>query len=461
MSYRNLAIVVILVACACPGALAQESGPKTTPELITASIVEHPETKQLDQEGPGKLYQVGEHLVCVMEGTPEEMGFQHGRMLAKQIEHIIKEGYILKALYRGGYTREYINAQSERMEKHFPPEYIEEMHGIVKGLKAAKVNDIAYEYIRTAVTQAEISHYRPGMPPDMKPEPPKEVPKSCSNFAVWGKWTPDGRLLHGRNLDWNIVDGAQDNAVILVWRPKGKTPFMMVGWTGGIGSVSGMNAQGITIGEMTSVSADETFDGLPLFLIIRRVLDSAGTLDEAVRIMQQGPRTTGWNFIIGDAKIPDARALEVDAVDCTVFAPMDPKETEETGHWAMEDAVRRTNHPIGFAQLRKLAMRYGKYANVDPNNLQASIPWGKLQNTWQRYDWLGKQIQAHPKGVDIPQALQMLVNRPVGGETTDTLHSWVFDPKNKTIYVAIAGSNPPVPATRRPYTKIDLTAWFQ
>ncbi len=450
MQYRSLCVIIMLTAFCALNGLAEPSAQPTevsSPQLVTPQVILDPDTKQIDQEGAGKLYQVGEHLVCVMDGTPEEMGYQHGRLLAKRIREVIKEGYIVKALYNKGYTNEYINAQSDRMEKHFPPEYIAEMRGIVKGVKAAGIDDITYEDIRMAVTQSEIAHHGPNAPP------------ACSNFAVFGKWTSDGRLLHGRNLDWNVVDGAQDCAAVLVWRPKGGTPFMMVGWAGGIGSVSGMSANGLTIGEMTSSSIDETFDGLPLMLIMRRVLDSARNLDEAVQIMQRGPRTTGWNFVIGDAKVPDARALEVDARNCEVFAPLDAKEGPTTGHWSMPDAVRRTNHPCGEVMIQKLVARYGPQFNIDPKDWQGAIPILKLQNTWQRYNWLGEQIQAQPGKIDVAQALQLLANGPV--KNNGTLHSWVFDPKNSTAYVAIAGNNPVVTATDRAYTRIDLGPWFK
>lgn len=440
------------------GAIAWAQAP--VPELVTPVIVTNPEVKLLDREGAGKLYQVGEHLVCVLEGMPEEMGYQHGRMLAKQISHVMSAGYAVKALYNKGYTREYINAQSDRMEKHFPTEYIAEMKGIVKGVKAAGVDGIGYEEIRMAVTQAELLHHPPNSPPDVsRPTDGKELPKSCSNFVVWGKWTTDGRLLHGRNLDWPINTSAQDGAVVFVERPKGGMPFMMAGWAGTIGSVSGMNSQGITLGEMTSSSTQETFDGLPLMLMMRHVLDSAKTLDEAVAVIKRGPRTTGWNFIIGSGKAPDARALEVDAADCEVFTPMDPKENGETGHRAMQDAVRRTNHPCGLVQIHKLIGKYGKQFNLSPDNVQAAIPVLKMQNTWQRYDWLGKQIEALPGKIDVPQALQLLANGPV--KNNGTLHSWVFDPKNQVVYLSNAGVDPLVTASERPYTKINLAEWFK
>lgn len=438
--------VCSLFACAlivCGVALAQEA------TWYTPQIIDQPETTLLDTEGAGKLYRVGEHLVCVMEGTHAEMGFQHGRLLAPQIHHVIREGYMQKALWDKGYTREYVMTQSERMEKHFPPEYIEEMQGLMDGLRAAGVNDVTYEEVRLGVTQAEILHYEPDAPP------------GCSNFAVWGKWTTDGRLLHGRNLDWNIRGDAQDDAVILVWRPAGGTPFMMVGWAGGIGSVSGMSARGITIGEMTLPSPNGTFDGLPLFLTMRRVLEKAGSADEAAAIIRDEPHTRGWNFIIGDGAALDGRAMEVDAKSADVYLPLDPKEGPETEHESLEDAVRRTNHPVSKDRLMELALTLGPEHGINVktwDELKLLFPFVKTINSFQRYDWLGQQIKAHPGAMDVILALQLLCNGPVFND--GTLHSWVFDPRGKAAYIANAGNNPPTTATRRPFTRIDLSPWF-
>ena len=445
-------MVLIAFIALTPVATAQEAEAGKTADAVewrTPEIIENPGVTLLDSEGAGKLYRVGEHLVCVMEGTPREMGHQQGRLLAKQMVHMMKEGYMPKALWNKGYTRAYVMAQSERMEKYIAPRHIAEMKGMVEGLKAAGVEDVTYKDVRLGVTQAEILHFDPDAPPE------------CSNFACWGKWTPDGRLLHGRNLDWNVKGDAQDDAAILIWRPKGGVPFMMVGWAGGIGSVSGMNAAGITIGEMTLPSPNATFDGLPLFMQFRNVLESATTLKEAVDFLVNCKRTTGWNFIIGDGKIPDGRALETDAKRCEVYAPMDAKETEETCHYAIEDAVRRTNHPVGKEALFELALHYGPEFNIEVETweqLKALFPVLRMQNSWQRYDWMAKQIQAEPGAVDVKKAIQMLANGPVFCNAT--LHSWVFDPKNQVAYVAIAGNNPPVTATLRPFTRIDLKEWF-
>lgn len=440
-SFRGMAFVLAVI-CAIAGS--------ATIYAREITIIESPEVTLVAEEGAGKLYQVGEHPVLVMEGTPEEMGYQHGKLLAKQINHIINDGYMPKALWNRGYSRDYVMAQSERMERFFPESAKEELRGLTRGVQEAGYDKITYEEIRLGITQAEILHFPPDGPP------------SCSNFACWGKWTTDGRLLHGRNLDWNIKGDAQDSHVVLVWRPKGGFPFMMVGWAGGIGSVSGMNSKGITMGEMTLPSPDATFDGLPLLLQMRMTLEKSATLDEAVAFIENCHRTTGWNFILGDGKIPSGRALETDAKYCTVFEPMDAKENERNGHWGMEDAVRRTNHPAGMAQLLRLGIGMGEEFGLtitSEADIETLLPILKENDSWKRYECLSREIEKRPGKIDVQEALQILATEPVYNKAT--LHSMVFDPKNNTLYVANAGNNPPVTATDRPYTRIDLGPWFK
>ncbi|NLN91873.1 MAG: hypothetical protein GX130_01005 [Candidatus Hydrogenedens sp.] len=421
----------------------------TAVAVQAAELNESPEVTLLREAGGGKLYEVGGQKMLVMEGCAEEMGYQQGLLLSKEIRHIMLEGYMNNSLWNKGYSKEYVQAQSDRMEKFFPDSIREELQGMVKGLKEAGVDELSYEDLRLGITQAEILHF----PPDGAP--------ACSNFACWGKWTSDGRLLHGRNLDWSIKGGAQDDHIIMVWRPSGGIPFMMVGWAGGVGSVTGMNSQGITLGEMTLPSPDVTFDGMPLFLQMRLCLEQCGTLEEAVQFFQKCPRTTGWNFIIGDSKIPDGRALETDAKYCTAFAPMDPKETDATAHRGMVDAVRRTNHPAGLEQLLRLAAAFGREYGIEISSqeeIEAAKPLLMANDSWQRYDWISREIERQPGKMDVKEAVEILGSGPV--QASNTLHSCVFDPQNKAIWVANAANNPPVPAWKFPYVLFDLSPWF-
>ena len=72
----------------------------------------------------------------------------------------------------------------------------------------------------------------------------------CSGFAVMNSATTDGTLYHGRVLDYAVDWQLQDHAVLIVCEPAGEIPFVNVSYAGFVGSVTGMNAKHVSIGEM-------------------------------------------------------------------------------------------------------------------------------------------------------------------------------------------------------------------
>ena len=145
-----------------------------------------------------------------------------------------------------------------------------------------------------------------------------------------------------------------------------------------------------------------------------------------------------------------------------VFTTMDEKEGAATGHWGMEQCVRRTNHPTDLDQLFRLAKAYGSEFGLTVETreqLTVLVPMLQGQDSFQRYEWMSRRIEEVPGKIDVEQAVKILATGPVYCDAT--LHSWVFDPKNRAAYLSIAGYNPPVTATDRPFTKIDLTEWFK
>jgi hypothetical protein len=67
---RRLCLAAALLSIGC--SVPTGGGPVRALDLASGEICRLSEVKLLDQEGAGKLFQVGEHLVVVMEGTPEE-----------------------------------------------------------------------------------------------------------------------------------------------------------------------------------------------------------------------------------------------------------------------------------------------------------------------------------------------------------------------------------------------------
>jgi hypothetical protein len=128
----------------------------------------------------------------------------------------------------------------------------------------------------------------------------------------------------------------------------------------------------------------------------------------------------------------------------------------------MEHAVRRPPHPNGMEPWLRLAKAFGHESGLSvgsDDDIKLLKPLLFEQNSWKRYEWLSKEIERRPGAIDVREAIQILATGPVYGD--DTLHSFVCDPKNNAIYVANAGNNPPVTATDRPFTKINLETWFK
>ena len=142
----------------------------------------------------------------------------------------------------------------------------------------------------------------------------------CSGFALLGEVTQPGTLLHGRVLDYGVDWQLQDHAVLVVAQPEGRIPFVNVTFAGFIGSVSGMNNQQVSIGEMGG-SGQGKWAGSPMAFLVRRVLEEANTLDEAIQIFKTSKRTCEYYYVVADAKSNSAVGLDGSADRFTVVRP--------------------------------------------------------------------------------------------------------------------------------------------
>ena len=96
---------------------------------------------------------------------------------------------------------------------------------------------------------------------------------------------------------------------LTVAEPRGKIPFVNITYAGFIGSVTGMNARHISVGEMGGRGLGH-WDGVPMALLVRMVLEEAGTLDEAIAVFRDHPRTCEYYYVIADGKSGRAVGME-------------------------------------------------------------------------------------------------------------------------------------------------------
>ena len=265
--------------------------------------------------------------VVYLEGSPYEIGKQHGELLNTSVRQSVGQlldyfrRYPKVPLVGTWLANAWLDRSWSQARPYIPSDDLEELRGLSDG---------------SGVPLADLRRLH--AIPDRT--------YACSSLAVWGKATADGRLIHTRNLDWNIRAGIQRQAVVFVVRPAGKHAFVNLGWAGFIGVLSGINDQGISIGQIGAETADLSYRGLPMAFLMRRVLERSADLPGAVAVLKEGPRTVGVNYLIADAKVPQAVAVETTRHHLAVFRDDDPNERAVGYARPIADAVFRADTAI-------------------------------------------------------------------------------------------------------------------
>lgn len=132
----------------------------------------------------------------------------------------------------------------------------------------------------------------------------------CTAFAAAGGATPSGHVIIGRNFDFEGPPIFDRDKAVLFFKPAGKLPFASVAWTGMIGAVTGLNAAGIYVSVNALRTSDKSASGVPVELLLREVLESAHTLDEAIELVQSRAVMVPDLYLIADGKSGESAVIE-------------------------------------------------------------------------------------------------------------------------------------------------------
>lgn len=357
------------------------------------------ETKTIARCGNGFLEEVNGYRVLHVKGTPYEMGYQQGALLKNDVHDLVRFLFDVKAkefseqlkLDVGPLgslkpdAKAIITMITQIQRPYVPERFFEELRGLADG------SGVPYQDIVAANFIPELFH--------------------CSGFALGGSATKDGTLYHGRILDYGCDWRLQEHAVLTIAEPEGRIPFVNVSYAGFIGSVTGMNAKHVAIGEMGGGGLG-LWKGTPMALLVRMGLEEASTLDEAIAIFRDTPRTCEYYYVISDGKSGQAVGMEASA---KTFSLVKMGESHEKLPTAVKDAV--------------------------------------LLSAGDRYQELVKRVQAGFGQFDADTA-RHLMDRPVAMKSN--LHSVLFEPRSTKLWVANASTDGQ-PAATQPYHAFQLT----
>ena len=339
--------------------------------------------------GRGRLVVSHGTRVATLQGSPYEIGFQHGRLLGREMRRLGNSVLFSVGLYYSIEKRRWfldvMRGAWKRLVPHIPKEYLDEMRGMADG------SGQPLEHVQLSNVFPALFH--------------------CSGFAVFGKATQGGKLYHGRVLDYMVDIALQYDAVVFVVKKDGAIPFANVAYAGFLGSVSGMNAEQVALGEMGG-GGEGLWDGTPMPILMRMGLERAHTLADACRIFREARRTCEYYYVFSDGKIPDAVG------------------------------VAATPDKIEF-------VRPGQAHKLLPSPVEDCA----LLSSGQRYKHLVRKVKARYGQLDKDAALD-LMRRPVAMRSN--LHDVLFVPQDMVFYVANARGRQP--ACDQPYAAYDLKA---
>jgi hypothetical protein len=255
-----------------------------------------------------------------LEGSPAEIGFQHGYLLAAEIQDNLKN---LSTELQHDEKKDWAffrKAAREVFWPHVEDEYRQELQGIVEGARARGAKLDLWDVV--AINAAlEAPYYIKWLDRNRGLKITGSTADHCSAFVATGSYTKDGRIVIGHNNWSSYSDGVRWNIIFDIAPTRGHR-ILMDGMPGLIhsGDDFGVNSAGIVITE-TTISKFAGFDpnGIPEFVRARKAMQYAGSIDDFARIMKEGNNGGYANdWLVADRKTNEIASLELGLKNVTL-----------------------------------------------------------------------------------------------------------------------------------------------
>ncbi|MEO8725758.1 MAG: C45 family peptidase [Acidobacteriaceae bacterium] len=228
-----------------------------------------------------------------LEGSPYEVGYEHGSLLAKEIGDAFNAERVLSTHDAKRDWKFFRESAQKMLWPHTDPEYQLEMMGIADGVKDKGVNLDLWDIVAYNASMEVPGYYVPWLDAKQHKPVPNDVKtpaERCSAFVATGSWTTDGKPVIAHNNWTSYIDGARWRVIMDIAPEKGHK-LIQDGLPGIIVSDDdfGINDAGLIVTE-TTISNFSGWDpnGKPEFVRARKALQYADNIDDYVKIMLDG-----------------------------------------------------------------------------------------------------------------------------------------------------------------------------
>src|SRR6202453_4483438 len=261
-SLLHVAVAAVLLMAAMPVAPAQAAAASSDPRLEKSY-----------------RFQKGGWTYVHLEGSPAEIGFQRGYLLAPEIADALEAIKLFDTRQAQRDWEFFRKTAREMLWPHIDAEYQQELQGIADGVKAHGVNLDVYDIVALNAFEEVPDYYVPWLNKHEKQarSPKLKAPGNCSAFIATGNYTKDHQIVIAHN-NWTSYLAGERWVVVFDILPQHGQRILMDGFPGVITSDDdfGVNAAGIIITE-TTITQFEGWDpnGKPEFMRSRKALQYA------------------------------------------------------------------------------------------------------------------------------------------------------------------------------------------
>lgn len=403
--HRNktiLGFILTLLALAC---LATGCGSKKIPE--------------------GRRETRGRFTLVWLHGTPYEMGYQQGKLLHTELkaaldyinndivlsnmETVAKSMGILDLAYSNSY-----------------PDVLEECRGLTDATR-----DIGFTMDKCLVLNfgdVLMEFILDGMPT-------KKYQPGCSGIIVSGGATPDGKLYHGRILDWDKIQYILDYPVIFIRKPSDGIAHAYIGFPANLSPYQGINAAGISVSSNEAHPFDQShhdLTGRSHVQMLGQILKKTRTLEEVKTYIKNEDHMTTEIFVVADGNNKAGAIFEMTAKVVGIRELNSDGLVYVTNHFLAPEAKNADKEPTKEANL----LRYDRLE-------QLLKPQGHADSLYGQLDPAGviKVMRDRINPWDGTESPLSEFDNGKSLATYGALFQIVFDPKNLFFWVA-AGALP-------------------
>jgi hypothetical protein len=251
-----------------------------------------------------------------LQGAPADIGYQHGYLLAPEIEQGFKAVQLVETHNAKRDWSFFRQTAQNVLWPHIEPEYQQELQGIADGVKAHGLSLDLWDVVALNAMEEIADYYVPTLDKQEKrtANPILKAPGNCSAFVATGSYTKDHKPVIAHSAWTNYATGSRWTIIFDIVPAKGYR-ILMDGYPGVIASDDdfGINAAGMMITE-TTITGFNLYDpnGVPEFMRARKAMQYADSIDKYVAIMLEGNNGGYANdWLLADNKTGEVARFEL------------------------------------------------------------------------------------------------------------------------------------------------------